>query len=797
GLGRVRDPAAVQGSSPLFCLLPQSQEPVLSKSTMAESDDRFAAYWLRMLPEMMHVHRLFLLMRHDGQLSQLRHLNLRNPRGKYSAAAVSPGPVAHLRSARKFNREDDLDEARPESFYMTIALQSLPARTAIFLGVPEREAALPNLIVTLAFLAHVSSTIRQTVLQELRERLAYLYFPSRIAESKHKTPSGAPRPAAVAPSVPTQAARHRLRHRRRQRQVAVTGEPKAKTPCCYAVAKPLDRFLIQFEPKSSPGSCTFADSSGMSSGPRRAAGRRQQSPLASCRLATNLLHIFNCLVALRLQQGFHFAYANAGFVNLFRRVALQPSETAATAAIGDGNEGSGDVELCVQYLLYPLISRRRLDSESSEATVLEGIQQRAAASGRRRIFINQHQQPAGNRQLLDLRIVTEVWAEPQPGRPLPSDLARETTDWPLTPTSNLLPGLLRDSDERVFCVFLTLDAALKSVASAATTRLQRWRLPFAGMSAAAAARERRWQRRRLNLAPGHQRQSPAAVDKSRPDQPAHPQLEQELTTRRFLSAAAHLLRRGELYPTPGGQGGAGMESLVQPDQLQLLAQQQGWCCSSGPAAQGWWLLMRCVVFSAVCACSALLICSVLTAAAVTADSSWKLQRGDLAEYRVLTVKLAASDVHCMTAAENADAVRFDAAAGSCTLLACRSGPGGRLQEVPAPGQLQPASAMREPVNCWTTFQHRVDGSVSFNRGWSEYVSGFGQGESLNYWMGLEQLHQLTATGVWRVRWEFSDWNGTWYWVENAPFSVGPAADKYRCSMGPPVSNRSNIGQRDH
>uniref|UniRef100_A0A1I8GUN7 Fibrinogen C-terminal domain-containing protein n=1 Tax=Macrostomum lignano TaxID=282301 RepID=A0A1I8GUN7_9PLAT len=77
-----------------------------------------------------------------------------------------------------------------------------------------------------------------------------------------------------------------------------------------------------------------------------------------------------------------------------------------------------------------------------------------------------------------------------------------------------------------------------------------------------------------------------------------------------------------------------------------------------------------------------------------------------------------------------------------------------------------------------------------------YASGFGQGESLNYWMGLEQLHQLTATGVWRVRWEFSDWNGPWYWAENAPFSVGPASGKYRCLMGPLDASRSSFSTPD-
>ncbi|PAA92162.1 hypothetical protein BOX15_Mlig006837g3 [Macrostomum lignano] len=485
-----------------------------------------------------------------------------------------------------------------------------------------------TLIVTLAFLAHVSSTIRQTVLQELRERLAYLYFPSRIAESKHKTPSGgtaasgggAQRPDASGADIGSGIGGGSVK--------SPLQRTESETPCCYAVAKPLDRFLIQFEPKCLARNLTgFADTEKLNLQlqiiSRQLHFRRfvwhvvwpaeqQPSPAESAgQLPTrdNLLHIFNCLVALRLQQGFHFAYANAGFVNLFRRVALQPSETAATAAIGDGNEGSGDVELCVQYLLYPLISRRRLDSESSEATVLEessSVQRVSATPTAVPASVaphlhHQHQQPAGNRQLLDLRIVTEVWAEPQPGRPLPSDLARETTDW-LDADFQLLPGLLRDSDERVFCVFLTLDAALKSVASAATT------VSNAGVCRSPECRQRQrqgsgagkggdstwrqaisdkvqqlWTKVDLISLVSRSAQACLLLSLIQTDEPdCHEQLirqlEQELMTRRFCQLPLTCCEEENYTRHLAARGGAGMESLVQPDQLQLLAQQQGWCC---------------------------------------------------------------------------------------------------------------------------------------------------------------------------------------------------------------------------
>ena len=78
---------------------------------------------------------------------------------------------------------------------------------------------------------------------------------------------------------------------------------------------------------------------------------------------------------------------------------------------------------------------------------------------------------------------------------------------------------------------------------------------------------------------------------------------------------------------------------------------------------------------------------------------------------------------------------------------------------------------------WLVVQRRIDGSVSFNRGWVEYEKGFGDlnGE---FWYGLTPLHCLTSQGQWELRIDLTHTNGTKTYLHYKQFAIGSASDNY-------------------
>ena len=82
---------------------------------------------------------------------------------------------------------------------------------------------------------------------------------------------------------------------------------------------------------------------------------------------------------------------------------------------------------------------------------------------------------------------------------------------------------------------------------------------------------------------------------------------------------------------------------------------------------------------------------------------------------------------------------------------------------------------------WTVFQKRLDGSVDFYRGWTDYKHGFG---NLNgeFWLGLDKIHRLTKTKN-KLRVDLEDTTGKTVYAEYDMFAVTSERTKYQLSLG--------------
>jgi hypothetical protein len=80
-------------------------------------------------------------------------------------------------------------------------------------------------------------------------------------------------------------------------------------------------------------------------------------------------------------------------------------------------------------------------------------------------------------------------------------------------------------------------------------------------------------------------------------------------------------------------------------------------------------------------------------------------------------------------------------------------------------------------------QQHYNGTTFFERTWNEFKAGFGS-ISGNYWIGNEQLYQLTKNGQYRLRVDLqAKLDCQWYWAEYSTFVVGNEASFYRLTIG--------------
>ncbi|TDH06392.1 hypothetical protein EPR50_G00132950 [Perca flavescens] len=92
---------------------------------------------------------------------------------------------------------------------------------------------------------------------------------------------------------------------------------------------------------------------------------------------------------------------------------------------------------------------------------------------------------------------------------------------------------------------------------------------------------------------------------------------------------------------------------------------------------------------------------------------------------------------------------------------------------------------------WTVFQRRMDGTVTFYRGWDRYKTGFGSAAG-EYWLGLESLYHLTLKRKYELLVDMEDFGGNKAFAHYSSFSIDPESSGYKLS----VSGFTNGGAGD-
>ncbi|XP_062609684.1 fibroleukin-like isoform X2 [Saccostrea cucullata] len=87
---------------------------------------------------------------------------------------------------------------------------------------------------------------------------------------------------------------------------------------------------------------------------------------------------------------------------------------------------------------------------------------------------------------------------------------------------------------------------------------------------------------------------------------------------------------------------------------------------------------------------------------------------------------------------------------------------------------------------WTAIQKRVSGSVSFDRNWTDYKTGFGNPNG-SYWIGNDVIHQLTKRRNSSLYVSITLTNGTRLYELYNQFSVANETNKYRLFLGGPAT----------
>ncbi|CAK8688393.1 unnamed protein product [Clavelina lepadiformis] len=95
---------------------------------------------------------------------------------------------------------------------------------------------------------------------------------------------------------------------------------------------------------------------------------------------------------------------------------------------------------------------------------------------------------------------------------------------------------------------------------------------------------------------------------------------------------------------------------------------------------------------------------------------------------------------------------------------------------------------------WTTIQSRMNGELNFERGWDDYVRGFGNPSS-EHWLGLENIYRLSRQTAYsqntlgaiytqdpEVGFDLEDWDGVKAFVQYKYLKLKPKATNYKLNV---------------
>uniref|UniRef100_A0A3Q4MPP6 Tenascin Cb n=1 Tax=Neolamprologus brichardi TaxID=32507 RepID=A0A3Q4MPP6_NEOBR len=82
---------------------------------------------------------------------------------------------------------------------------------------------------------------------------------------------------------------------------------------------------------------------------------------------------------------------------------------------------------------------------------------------------------------------------------------------------------------------------------------------------------------------------------------------------------------------------------------------------------------------------------------------------------------------------------------------------------------------------WIVFLRRQSGKLEFFRNWKNYTGGFGDMND-EFWLGLSNLHKITASGQYELRVDLRDKGDTAY-AQYDKFSVGEPRTRYKVHVG--------------